>query len=258
VSIREQLVALAKVGRMDASTQELDKELKDIPREVDSLRESVGLLEGLLAQERAQLEQAQNLRTQHESLMKEAQDGISRAKSKAAKAKNAREADAVERELEMTRRSLKEREAERDKLTAAIESVQKSLANHETEFANLKELLQQKDAEAQVRIAELTVAREKSLEGREKFSALVPKDVLARYDALRARKGSAVAEVRAGICQGCRMSVRPMQFIVIQREEGIERCAQCQRYLYLGSWLAEDEALLEAGENQPSDLDDEA
>lgn len=253
MSIREQLVALAKVGRMDASTQELDKELKDIPREVESLRESVGLLEGLLSQERAQLEQAQTLRTQHDGLIKEAQDGISRAKSKAAKAKNTREADAVERELETTRRSLKEREAERDKLTAAIEAVQKSLGGHETEFASLKDHLQEKDANAQVRVAELTAAREASLVGREQFANLVPKDVLARYDALRARKGSAVAEVRDGVCQGCRMSVRPMQFIVIQREQGIERCAQCQRYLYLGAWLADDVASLEAGENQASD-----
>jgi hypothetical protein len=44
------------------------------------------------------------------------------------------------------------------------------------------------------------------------------------------------------------MAVRPMQYIVIQREEGIERCAHCQRYLYWGPWLAEDNAALEAGE----------
>ena len=53
------------------------------------------------------------------------------------------------------------------------------------------------------------------------------------------------------LCQGCRMSVRPMQYIVIQREEGIVRCAQCPRYLYLGSWLSDDAASLEAGENGP-------
>jgi NMD protein affecting ribosome stability and mRNA decay len=40
-----------------------------------------------------------------------------------------------------------------------------------------------------------------------------------------------------------------MQYIVIQREEGVERCANCQRYLYWGKWL-EDEKL-EAGENGP-------
>ena len=54
--------------------------------------------------------------------------------------------------------------------------------------------------------------------------------------------------MKEGICQGCRMAVRPMQYIVIQREEGIERCAHCQRYLYWGPWLADDAATLEAGE----------
>ena len=43
MSVREQLVALAKLGRIDASTHEFDQELKEIPKEVDQLRESVSL-----------------------------------------------------------------------------------------------------------------------------------------------------------------------------------------------------------------------
>ena len=39
-----------------------------------------------------------------------------------------------------------------------------------------------------------------------------------------------------------------MQYIVIQREEGIERCAHCQRYLYWGRWLTDDNKVLEEGE----------
>ena len=58
MGVREQLVALAKLGRIDASTQDVDRELAEIPKEVDSLRESVALLEGLLAKERNDLEQA--------------------------------------------------------------------------------------------------------------------------------------------------------------------------------------------------------
>jgi hypothetical protein len=49
------MVALAKLGRIDASTHELDRELKEIPKEIDSLREAVSLLEGLLAKERSDL-----------------------------------------------------------------------------------------------------------------------------------------------------------------------------------------------------------
>jgi predicted nucleic acid-binding Zn-ribbon protein len=248
VGVREQLVALAKLGRIDASTQDLDRELKDIPKEVDALRESVSLLEGLLAKERNDLDQAQKLRDQQDVLLKEASDGISRAKAKGAKAKNAREAEAVERELETARRMVKEREVERDKLVAAIASVQGSLTQHETEFTGLKEMLAQKDGEAQVRIAELQQKRSVALHGRDDLTALVPKDMLSRYDQVRLRRVAGVAEVKDGICQGCRMAVRPMQYIVIQREEGVERCAHCQRYLYWGPWLTDDNAALDAGE----------
>lgn len=248
MGVREQLVALAKLGRIDASTQELDRELQEIPKEVEELRQSVALLEGLLAKERSELQAAQNLRDQQDNLIKEDQDGIARAKAKSAKARNAREAEAVDRELEALRRSLKDRESERDKLTAAIDQVQKSLAQHESEFGQLRELLAQKDAEAQARIAELQKQRSETLVGRDELAAQVPPDILRRYDAVRARRGTGVAEARDGVCRGCRMSVRPMQYIVIQREEGIEQCAQCQRYLYLASWLNDDNAVLEAGE----------
>jgi uncharacterized protein len=248
VGVREQLVALAKLGRIDASTQELDRELTQIPKEVDSLRESVALLEGLLAKERSELAEAQKLRDQQDILLKESADAISRSKAKAAKAKNAREAEAVERELDAVRRTIKEREAERDKLNAAIAQVQGSLSQHEGEFAGLKEMLTQKDSEAQTRIAELEARRTEALKGRVDLLPLIPRDMLARYDAVRGRRVSGVAEVKEGICQGCRMAVRPMQFIVIQREEGIERCAHCQRYLYWGPWLADDQAALEEGE----------
>jgi len=242
------MVALAKLGRIDASTHELDRELKEIPKEIDSLREAVSLLEGLLAKERSDLEQAQTLRTTQETLIKEAQDAISRSKAKGAKAKNAREAEAVERELEASRRTVKERELERDKLGTAIEQVQKSLGQHETEFLGLKEMLTQKEAEGQARMAELNVKRDLALTGRGAIVDLIPKDIVRRYDAFRIRKGSGVAEVREGICLGCRVAVRPQQHIVIQREEAIEQCAQCQRYLYLASWVADDAATLEAGE----------
>lgn len=257
MSAREQLVALAKLGRIDASTQELDRELKDIPREVEALRESVALLEGLLAKERSELEQAQKLHDQQDQLIKEANDALARAKAKSAKAKNAREAEAVDRELEVTRRTIKERETEREKLSGAIAQVRSSLVQHEGEFAGLKEMLAQKQTEADARIGELEAQRNVALTGRGELAAAVPRDILSRYDQIRGRRLTGVAEVRDGVCQGCRMQVRPMQYIVLQREEGIERCAQCQRYLYLGRWLEKDTALLEAGEKGEPELPSE-
>ena len=126
--------------------------------------------------------------------------------------------------------------------------MQSSLTQHETEFSGLKEMLATKDAEAQTRIAELQEQRTQALSGRDELVPLVPKDILSRYDAIRQRRLTGVAEVKEGICQGCRMAVRPMQYIVIQREEGVERCSHCQRFLYWGPWMQDDNASLEAGE----------
>lgn len=250
MSVREQMVALAKLGRIDASTHDLDRELREIPKEVDELRESVSLLEGLLAKERSELDQANKLRELQDSAIKDANDALSRAKAKSNKVKNAREGEAVEREIETSRRSIKDRELERDKLNAAIAQVSSSLGQHEAEFLGLKEMLAQKSAEADARIAELEQRRKEALHGRDDLLPGIPKDVLSRYDAIRGRKLTGVAAVREGICQGCRMAVRPMQYIVIQREEGIERCAHCQRYLYWDKWLQEEtsNAALEEGE----------
>ncbi|HEX5658976.1 MAG TPA: C4-type zinc ribbon domain-containing protein, partial [Polyangiales bacterium] len=153
------------------------------------------------------------------------------------------------RELETNRKSIKDRELERDKLNAAIAQVNDSLQQHEAEFAGLKEMLATKSAEGDARIAELEGKRKIALHGRDELAAQIPRDIVSRYDAIRGRRLTGVAEVRDGICQGCRMAVRPMQYIVIQREEGVERCANCQRFLYWGKWL-EDEKL-EAGENSP-------
>lgn len=235
--MREQLVALAQLGRIDASTRDLDAKLKEVPAEVQELRENVAFLEGLLAKERDQLNEAQALRDEQDGQIKEAQETLARSKAKSAKATNAREAEAVERELEAVRRSMREREAERDKLTAAIAKVADSLAQHEKEFGGLRDLLTEKDAEAQKVVGELEAKRSEALAGREDLTKQLPPQILRRYEMIRERVGMATAEAVNTTCMGCRMSMRPMQFIAVQKAESFEQCAHCKRFLVDPSWI---------------------
>jgi len=250
--VREQLVALAKLGRIDASTRDLDAQLKAVPAEVDELRENVSLLEGLLAKERDQLSEAERLRDEQDALIKEAQETLARAKAKSAKARNAREAEAVERELDAVRRGMRDREAEREKLTAAIAKVAESLAKHEEEFGGLRDLLAEKDAEAQKSLAELNAERDVALAGREELVKGVPAQVVRRYEMVRQRVGFATAEALDGTCMGCRMSLRPMQFIAVQRANSFEECPHCMRFLIDPEWL-EAEAVAPVTVSGPAD-----
>ena len=130
MSVREQLVALAKLGRIDASTHDFDQELKEIPKEVDQLRESVSLLEGLLAKERRDLEEAQRLCELQDTGVKEAADGIAKAKAKSAKAKNAREAEKIAA-AEALAKELAEKDAAEAAAAAAAEQAAAAEANTE-------------------------------------------------------------------------------------------------------------------------------
>ena len=55
---------------------------------------------------------------------------------------------------------------------------------------------------------------------------------LAIYQALRTRKGVAVARVEQGICRGCRISL-PVSELQLARAGSLVQCSSCGRILYL-------------------------
>ncbi len=61
----------------------------------------------------------------------------------------------------------------------------------------------------------------------------VPAPVLGHYDRLRAREKKGVAMVRNQACGGCHMRLPIGQITVLMRDEDIQLCESCGRYLYL-------------------------
>ncbi|MCA9601100.1 MAG: hypothetical protein KC417_03695 [Myxococcales bacterium] len=229
----EELRALVRVAEIDDSAKNLDDELKAIPVGIEETRQNVQKLETLLANERNQLSEAEALKKAQDSQVTDSNDRIAKAKSKGAKASNAKEAEAADRELDAVRRGLKDREDEQKRLADAIEKVRGSLENHHKEFEEFRSMFLEEEKAAKVRLAELEVERAKVLEGRDEIAKAVPTDILRRYDRIREKRGSGIAEVVAGNCGACRVQVLPQQAIVIQRGESIEQCHHCQRFLYV-------------------------
>lgn len=244
--MRDQLRALVTLSRIDAQAREIDGQLQKIPAELAAKKADVTRLAGLLAKERDAVEQARALKKSHEEEISRYVDQLGKSKAKAAKARNAREADAVEREVETARRSLKEREAERDRLTAAIDSQQAALAGHEGELASLEALFVDDDNKAKARIAELEVERVKVLQGREVYSAKIEKATLRRYEQLREKRAPGVVELdKSGICLGCRLAIPPQLYNEFQRNDAPEvpQCPHCRRILYTPALIEEPTAV---------------
>jgi len=229
----EQLAALAKIADIDAEALRSDTELKEIPERIAELDGDVKRLGELLEAERAEVRDATTLLSTQEEEMQNQSQALARSKAKSARARNTREVDAVERELEVIRRQMKEREEERAKLRAAIEKRNGSLNKHEKELAELQKFAGEEKHKADARLIELQAERERVMAGRRELAAMIPPEVLRRYDMVREKRaGIGAAAVKNGICAGCHTSLRPNQVIAAMRGETFEQCPRCQRLLF--------------------------
>jgi len=238
----EQLAALAKIADIDAEALKADTELRDIPARMESLRGDVKKLGDLLAAERQEIADADRLLTAQEDELNNQSQALARSKQKGARARNLRETDAVERELETIRRMMKEREAERGTLKEAIAKRRASLEKHEREFAELEKYAGEEQRTGDTRIAELNEVRSRVLIGRAELLPKIPADVLRRYEMIRSkRQGIGVAPIENGTCSGCFVVLAPQQVIAVHRAEEFSQCPRCQRFLYSREAIAKFE-----------------
>jgi len=229
----EQLAALAKIADIDAEALRADTELREIPARMEALRGDVKKLADLLAAERQELSDADRLLSAQDEELNNQGQALARSKAKGARARNVRETDAVERELETIRRMMKEREAERETLRGAIDKRRGSVDKHTREFAELESYATEEQRKADVRLAELNQARDRVLIGRSALLPKIPPDVLRRYEMIRSkRQGIGVAAIDNGTCAGCFVVLAPQQVISVQRAEEFAQCPRCQRFLY--------------------------
>jgi predicted nucleic acid-binding Zn-ribbon protein len=229
--LREELVALARLAEMDDSARHIESELKQIPEHLEELRGGLQTLESMLAQEREQLNAANELKTDQSGQLRERAEGLQRARKKAAQATSIREADAGEREVEANRRIIKEREEELARIAQAIEAKEASLVEREKDFEEAKGVLRSEEESSKTRVTELEGQRDLLLSGRDELVAKLPKTVVKRYERLRTCLPNAVVIIKDGTCTACRMALPPQLNIELQRADELHQCPHCRRII---------------------------
>jgi len=230
--VREQLKLLEKLQQVDADLHEKEQALSSLPTKLQSLKDDVSRVEMLLQKELLQLEDSQRLRAELDGGIKANQDQLNKSKGKLTQVRTSKEYMATQREMEATRKSNQEREDELLKLMEAIEASQKSIDVHQEDLKALKDHVKEEEKETEDKISGLKVEVDRFQTERDKMAKGIRRDVLAKYDVIRYRKGNAVVPARKGVCTGCHMQLPPQLFNILQRENSIEYCPSCRRIVY--------------------------
>lgn len=229
----DRLAALAKIAEIDAEALRTDTELAEIPARLSELDQTVKKLGEMLEAEKQEVLDAEKLLVAQEGEIQSQNQNLAKSKAKGARARTSREADAVERELEVIRRQTKEREEERETLKTAITKRRSSVEKHEKEYAELQTFAGEERSRGETRLAELNTVRQAVITGRRELAEKIPKDTLRRYELIRdKRAGIGAVSAKGGICAGCHTSLPPQQNIAVTRGETFEQCPRCQRFLF--------------------------
>jgi hypothetical protein len=220
--------------------QKIDLQLDTIDNEIKQKQDALDKLATMLLQREADItqlnEQISALEQERRILDLELSEELAHVKSRQSKmmqVQTGREQTAILKEIEDGKQGIKEKE---EKIVIIMEEVELLTA----QIAKQKELVQEESknltaetGNTKESIEAIIKNKEGQDQNRQQQASQVEAKLLSKYNVLRERRnGLAVANVLAGVCQGCFMSIPPQQYNILLRGDRHLECPVCQRIIY--------------------------
>jgi len=161
------------------------------------------------------------------------QEDVKKAEVKRREVRNTKEDFSAGKEVENfqkrlieLKKLLQEKEVQAQERSAAVEEKKKALDEAEAGFASLKEAREKTLSESSQKTADLMKEREAHI-------ANVNEMIFSMYERVqKLRKGSGVALVKAGICNGCFVAIPPQLQSELKKLKSLITCSSCSRILF--------------------------
>ncbi|MGE5219689.1 MAG: zinc ribbon domain-containing protein [Chloroflexota bacterium] len=224
-----------------AALQTIDREIKEHTGRKQNLLSELESKEKEIRAKRGEIEvlgtsygEKEKLRAEKDRLFQDEGRKAMEKRMRMNRIKNAKELQALQREIDQMRQGNGEIEEELIKIMQEIDGLKAQIQAKETEMAAMQDEWQKKQKELEDQVQSLDAAVAEALTRRQSIASQVNGDLISRYEMIFSRRGGvAVVEVAAGICQGCYMNIPPQLWNEIIRNDKLHLCPSCQRILYV-------------------------
>ena len=233
VGLKKQLEMLIELQKLDLAQEELRLDVEKKREKVEADTDMLLDLEQTLTRQTESLEETRKLLENKKDELEEARKGQEHAHTKLNAVTNSRDYAALEREAENFKKVIAQVEGEIEHLRTALGNAEEQNAKHKTEYDNLQAEIEKSRVEVDEAAASIE-NRVADLQAKaNEIAKNIQPQVLARYRFIRSKRaGVAVVSASGGPCTGCHMRLQPQAFIVLQRQNSLECCQNCQRILY--------------------------
>jgi predicted nucleic acid-binding Zn-ribbon protein len=225
---------LYDLQQIDLNIQKEQETLDDINRQLGE-SEALTQVKAELLAEQKHLAETEKQQRDVEWEIEDLRNSIKQVNDKlyGGKSKNPKELVSLEKELDIFKAKLRQKEDDLLDLMAEIESVQdrikissERLGNLEGEWQREQKELAQRQAKVKSRLSDLSRKRQA-------LAADIAKQTLELYEGIRLRKGQAVVKIEQGRCQGCRLNLAVNE-LQRARAGDLIQCSSCGRILCFG------------------------
>jgi predicted nucleic acid-binding Zn-ribbon protein len=231
--LREKLLALAALQKVDLEVANLRKSAEGSPKQTAELEKELGAARAAAESERQKLEDVDRQKSNLEDTLTDDKDKVRKWESRLTEQRSTREYSALAREIDIAKKgqlSMAEEIQSLDKQRTAQRDV---VRTRDAEFQVRSADLQVKMGELRVKLTEVEGQIKTLEEKRAEVSKSVDAGLLKRYEHIRKKRMPALVPVSApGTCGGCRMNVPPQLYNTLRSTLGNDVCPSCQRIIY--------------------------
>lgn len=232
MSIPEQIRSLEDLAAIDAELKILDEQLNQERSTLTTLKGNLKRLEEKLKNDTMSVAATEKARNELVTDVRTMMQQLEHSRDKLNRSRTERETNAAQRELEELRKLVRDREDDITKLTGEGDAVRAQIDATNAEAKKLQLELGSSEGDIHSKLARVENEKKGKLTKREAIQKQLPVVLYRRYDMLRGKKGTGIAQTTDGTCKACNMSLPPQLFHRLRREPMIEQCPSCQRLIY--------------------------
>ena len=232
MSIRDQIAFLEELSSIDVELRRVEEQLEKHHKGLSGMQSEVRSLEDRLKTDRDLLTAMDRTRNDLVTELRQMTQQIDRSREKLQRSRNERESNAAQREVEELRKLHRDREDELERLNIAADHAKSAIDEAERKRSALSSELTGSADGITSSMGELEAEKATRSAARARVVARIPVVLYRRYESIRTRRPIAIAKTHDGTCLGCHLSVPPMMFQKMRRQEEFEQCPNCRRILY--------------------------
>ncbi len=236
----EQVKVLLDLQEIMSRSRAVELEKRKVPLEVADLKSLFDEREAKYLAAQQEFEQAQKERREKEREIEEERDKVERAKSKLMSIKTNKEYYAMLKEIDATKRGNTAREDELLAILTRYEEAEKRLAELKAEVDEVGGRYRERMVDIEARMAGFDKEIASIQAKKNEVAARLDLPLVRRFEMIFERRdGIAIVAARNQSCTGCHMNISPQLFNLLQRDDRIYSCPNCNRIIYFEGNAAE-------------------